>query len=379
MTDFDADVAVAGDGPAALALAAACTAVGLRATAVGERTPWTATYGTWVDDVEAYADTLGAVSPIEVVLPGRRIALQRSYGVFDNTRLRARFDGVDLLAARATGVRHHAWGSVLLTTAGPLRTRLVVDATGAAPALLSPRRGTASVPRQTAYGLVLPHRPAEAGGEGSVLMDWRQPPGSAGPPTFLYVLALADGRWLVEETSLARTPPLDLEVLRARLAARLGADLTATAEHVEQVSIPMAPGIPARGQAVVGFGAAAGYIHPATGYSVAASLRAAPRVAAGLAAAVPLDDPWQRSLTAWNAVWPAEHRRARLLHDYGLGVLLRMSADELAGFFGAFFELPTEQWSAYLRIDTSVAAVSRTMTAMLRSVPWRLRRRLLPR
>jgi lycopene beta-cyclase len=235
------------------------------------------------------------------------------------------------------------------------------------------------VPKQTAYGLVLDHRPDVVGGSGSVLMDWRQPAGVAGPPTFLYVLGLAGGRWLVEETSLARAEPVGPELLRERLAARLGVDLTDAAEHVEHVSIPMAPGVPNRGQAVVGFGAAAGYIHPATGYSVAASLRAVPRVVDGLVEAVRLDDPRQRALTAWNAVWPTEHRRARALHDYGLGVLLRMSADELSGFFGAFFDLPSEQWSAYLRVDTSAAAVSRTMTAMFRSVPWHLRRRLLPR
>ena len=377
MTDYD--VVVAGDGPAALALASACAQLGLQVCAVGEGSPWTATYGTWVDEVPAYCDALATTSPIDVAVADRRIALDRTYGVFDNATLRARFAAVPVVAARVGGVRHHLWGSVVDTTAGPLRARLVVDATGAAPALLAPRRGAGRVPQQTAYGLVLDHRPEAVGGTGSVLMDWRQPPGTVGPPTFLYVLALPGGRWLVEETSLARAQPVAADTLRLRLAARLGADLTDRAEHVEHVSIPMAPGLPNRSQAVVGFGAAAGYIHPATGYSVAASLRAAPRVAHGLVAAVRLDDPAQRALAAWNAVWPAEQRRARALHDYGLGVLLRMSDVELSGFFGAFFDLPTEQWSAYLRIDTSATAVSRTMTAMFRSVPWHLRRRLLPR
>jgi lycopene beta-cyclase len=373
------DVVVAGDGPAALALAAACSQLGLQVCAVGEGAPWTATYGTWVDEVPAYREALATTSPIEVVVVDRRIALERHYGVFDNAALRACFASAPVVAARVAGVRHHQWGSVVDTTDGPLRARLVVDATGAVPALLSPRRGADRVPRQTAYGLVLDHRPESVGGAASVLMDWRQPPGAVGPPTFLYVLALPDGRWLVEETSLARAQPVDADTLRLRLAARLGVDLTDRAEHVEHVSIPMAPGLPNRGQAVVGFGAAAGYIHPATGYSVAASLRAAPRVAQALVTAVRLDDPAQRALAAWNAVWPADQRRARALHDYGLGVLLRMSAAELSGFFGAFFDLPTERWSAYLRVDTSASEVSRTMTTMFRAVPWHLRRRLLPR
>ncbi|MEY4229585.1 MAG: putative lycopene beta-cyclase, partial [Actinomycetota bacterium] len=123
-------------------------------------------------------------------------------------------------------------------------------------------------------------------------------------------------------------------------------------------------------------GAAAGYVHPATGYSVASSLRAAPRVAAGIAAALTIDDPGRRALTAWNAVWPAEQRRARALHDYGLAALLRLPAADVQSFFDAFFALPVELWSAYLRVDTAATTVSRVMTAVFSSVPWRVRRRL---
>ena len=135
------DVVVAGDGPAALALAAACSQLGLQVCVVGAGSPWTATYGTWVDEVPTYREALATTSPIEVVVADRRIALDRDYGVFDNAALRACFTSAPVVAARVTGVRHHLWGSVVDTTDGPLRARLVVDATGAVPALLSPRRG----------------------------------------------------------------------------------------------------------------------------------------------------------------------------------------------------------------------------------------------
>src|SRR6185312_2215713 len=46
-----ADLAVIGDGPAGLALAAAARATGLGVVVVGDGAPWTATYGTWRDDV----------------------------------------------------------------------------------------------------------------------------------------------------------------------------------------------------------------------------------------------------------------------------------------------------------------------------------------
>jgi lycopene beta-cyclase len=129
---------------------------------------------------------------------------------------------------------------------------------------------------------------------------------------------------------------------------------------------------------VVGFGAAAGYVHPATGYSVAASLRAAPRVAAAIADSLGrADDPRRLALDAWNAVWPPEARRARALHAYGAGSVLRMSPNEIALFFDAFFSLPPHQWAEYLRVDTNAAAVSGVMHDVFSRLPWSVRRRLV--
>jgi lycopene beta-cyclase len=154
--------------------------------------------------------------------------------------------------------------------------------------------------------------------------------------------------------------------------------MTGEAESVERVLIPMGAGVPARRQRVVGFGAAAGYVHPATGYSVAASLRAAPRVARALSSALGrTEDPDALARAAWRAVWPPEQRHARALHDYGLTTVLRMTHREITVFFEAFFSLPTAEWSAYLRLDTTGRAVAAAMTGVFRSVPWALRRRLV--
>lgn len=387
--DADLDVVIAGDGPAATALAAACVAVGLDVRTVGPGRPWSATYGAWLDELDpAISGAITAPSPIDVVVPDTsdpvaspiRRRLTRVYGAFDNARLRQVLTTTPHLDGAVIGVQHAGGRSVVETTAGRIGARLIVDATGAAACLVSTpgsRGSRRAVPQQTAYGLVVDERPDAVGGESSVLMDWRQPPGHdpGGPATFLYVLSLGAGRWLVEETSLARYPAVDHDQLRARLAARLGEDLTARAEHVELVTIPMAPGVPNRSQAVVGFGASAGYVHPATGYSVTASLRAAPRVAAAIVDALDLA-PEARRLHVWNAVWPAAHRRSRALHDYGLAALLRMSTDELAVFFDAFFDLPTEQWSAYLRVDVDPSEVMQAMRGVFSALPWPMRARL---
>ena len=120
-------------------------------------------------------------------------------------------------------------------------------------------------------------------------------------------------------------------------------------------------------------------MHPATGFSVAASLRAAPRVAAAIADAVAdagAAGPVETGSIA-EAVWPARMRRTRVLHDYGLEMMLRLEPAEVREFFGAFFSLEPELWPAYLRLDSSPGEVSRVMAELFRSVSWPMRRRLM--
>lgn len=348
------DVAVVGDGPAGTALAAACADVGLSVQLHGPGEPWRATYATWRDDVEMLPDDVfGTVSPAVDVVGRRRHRIRRAYGVFDNDALRAH-----LLAGLPSG-------AVQAGRVDPdaIRARLVVDARGADPAV-------ATAAWQTAFGVVLDTVPntLDLAADIPTLMDWRPAAGDA-PPSFCYVVPVGDG-WLVEETVLAAVDEVDPAVLRSRLERRLGSDgptLVAGAVRAEEVRIPM--GLPPRRTVGVhlAFGAAAGYVHPATGYSVAAALRAAPRVARAIADG---RDPAE-------AIWPRPHRRARALHDYGLAALLRLDAHDTASFFDAFFELPVERWAGYLRVDTTPAAVAGVMGRVFRRAPWRVRRRLV--
>ena len=136
---------------------------------------------------------------------------------------------------------------------------------------------------QVAYGIIAEfERPLLADGE-CTLMDWRGPERTV--PTFGYTLPI-DGRWLVEETALASRPALGFDELERRLHDRLRADgLVIKHIHgIERVSFPMDVPLPLRTQRTLGLGAAASLVHPATGYSVAASLRSAPRIAAAIAA-----------------------------------------------------------------------------------------------
>lgn len=373
------DVAIIGDGPSGSALAQACRRRGADAVLIGPDDPWSATYATWVDDVPAemlveHADLFASTSGEVRVHALREHVLDRPYAVFDNHGLRrvARA-GVEHLVARVETVAVADGRPLVRTTGGDeLAARFVVDATGR-PAAFAAASPDAAPAWQTAFGVVLPEPPTGSLGA-ATLMDFREVPfGPSGDcATFCYSIPVHDG-WLVEETVLASTQPVDPDHLVPRLAARLGRtvdELFRTATRTERVCIPMG-GTPRLADGFVAFGAAAGLIHPATGFSVAASLRAAPRVAGALVA----DEATTASVR--EAVWPRRQRRARILHDYGLDVLLRLDPSEVAAFFDAFFDLPRARWAAYLRVDAGPTEVAAAMTEVFRSTTWPMRRRLM--
>lgn len=358
-------MAIVGDGPAGAALAAACADLGLRVVLHGTGEPWHATYATWRDDVAHLPDSVFQTITDRVVAVGaRRHLIERPYAVFDNVALRTHLldthllDGVEQITGRVDPADVDA--------------DVVVDATGAT------TEGPAATAWQTAFGVVLANLPpGSADVDVVTLMDWTTPSAgwpaadvdAAAVPSFCYTVPVRDG-WLIEETVLAASPVVPPDDLRNRLIARLGDDgaaLVGGALRVEEVWIPMSTPATSASGGIVHFGASAGFVHPATGYSVASSLRAAPRVAHAIATGGDVG----------AAVWPRSHRRARVLHEYGLDALLGLDATATADFFDAFFDLPVELWSEYLRIDTTPRAVAAVMRRVFRSAPWGVRRRLL--
>ena len=396
------DVVVIGDGPAGSALAQSCRRAGVDVLLVGDDAPWTATYSTWTDDLAGPAaaglldvEAVTATSSPEVWAYGARShRLDRAYATFDNTRLRAvlragvahRIERVSRVTAAGVGAGDGH--RVDLDTGATVRARVVIDATGW-PARFARRSGDQAPAWQTALGVVLAEPPAGELGR-ATFMDFRQVIGPDGGPstigphgvtTFCYSLPTHDG-WLVEETVLAARPAVEPIALLPRLAARLGRhpdSVLADAVRTEYVRIPLGGSRPGPDQPIVAFGAAAGYVHAATGFSVAASIRAAPRVAASieraLAAGAGVVDP----VPIGDAVWPAPMRRTRVLHDFGLEVLLDLDDDDVRAFFDAFFELPVDDWAGYLRVDTPPRVVSAVMLRLFRSSSWQVRRRLAVR
>lgn len=88
--------------------------------------------------------------------------------------------------------------------------------------------------------------------------------------------------------------------------------------------IPVGGPLPLPDQPVVAFGAAAGLVHPATGYSLTRSLREAPGMADAIAAALHEAPGSTAANAAWEALWSQERRRQAAFHVFGMELLCQV-------------------------------------------------------
>ena len=376
------DVLVIGAGPAGMALAGACRSVGLTTGLLDPAPdrPWMATYGMW--SAELPADLPASV--VAARAAGHVIAVTEhdlgwEYAVLDvpalHSHLSDRLTGVDVRVGRAVGSPQR--GVVALADGSYLRAAVVVDAAGRWRPLNSGKSGHIPA-EQTAYGLVLDEDVVASivDSRTTLFMDWRADHGETGWPTFLYAIPLGEGRVLVEETSLARRPGLPLAVLRRRLHARLERRGIPIPKDVRDEKVSFRVDDPRHdGAGVLGFGAAAPLIHPATGYSVAASFRLAPQVAEAIAAHLP--DPGRALAAAHRTVWSPSAQAIHRFRRIGLEAILRMPPDDVPEFFERFFSLPEEHRWTYLTERDDVIGTASAMGRLFRVSDWRLRRHLV--
>jgi lycopene cyclase-like protein len=411
------DVLVLGGGPAALCIAAACAGEGLAVALLAPhdpRAPWPNTYGIWGDEVDAlglghllehrWSHTVsyfGAGSADPADPANAPTAHGRDYGLFSREALQEHWlaacarGGVAILQGQATRFELEPAGEdggsgnmlTLLHCAdgGSQRTRVLVDATGHQPVFVR-RPDEGPVAGQAAYGIVGRFSAPPVEPHQFVLMDYRSDHLSeverAEPPTFLYAMDLGEGRFFVEETSLALAPPVPYATLQERLQRRLAHRGVAVdqVEHEEFCLFPMNLPLPDLHQPVLGFGGAASLVHPASGYMVGALLRRAPAVAWTLAAQL-RSDPGagsaQLARAGWQALWPLELRRKHALYQFGLEKLMRFSEPQLRAHFATFFAMPAEQWFGFLANTASVPELLAAMLRLFATAPWSVKAGLM--
>ncbi len=393
------DVIVVGAGPAGLAASAALSRRGLSVMCLAPEhpSPWPNNYGVWEEELEG----LGVEdcydrrwkTPVVYTGEGARTELDRVYLRLDNEMLRARLmdrceqNDVRFVEGFAEAIQHDEAGSTLIDGEGrEHRARLVVDATGHRPKFVEREAGSVSA-SQVAYGFVGEFDGSPIDNDELVLMDFRQD--FAGEklrespaPSFLYAMDLGEDHYFVEETSLAHRPALSFDILEDRLAGRLrsrGVPVMGV-DEVERCLIPMDSPMPRLDQRVVGFGAAASMVHPATGYQMGAMLRTAPKLADAVADAIGARatdtggaSPAELSRQAWRAIWPEDKIRARKLWLLGLESLLDLDARQTSKFFEVFFSLPDAQWQGYMSGTLGPHELARVMWSLFGQVPMSLR------
>jgi lycopene cyclase-like protein len=374
---------IVGAGPAALLLADACIARGVR---VGLLAPdptaaWVPNYAMWLDDaielgVEDWLAHRWTVA--EVRLASGTRALDRGYALLDGRRAqlellqRCEAAGVELETGTLAHVEHDSEGVALqLEGGGVLRGMLVVDASGH----LSPfvqREGGPAPAYQVAWGETCSVAGPLAR-ERMTFMDWTDTgPEEADeplPPTFLYAMPLADDRLFVEETVLGARltgPPAELfPALARRLHRRLdrlGVQRIGEPHELERCIIPMGVALPRGDQRTLAFGGAASMIHPATGYLLANVLRRRGRVADAIATELQeWVSPGGPSRRIWQAIWTPDEVRAWRLYRFGLVVLCELDRAGIDAFFTEFFALSDHRWRDFVSARASAAELMGTM------------------
>lgn len=377
----EVDVVVVGAGPAGWAVAGALAPTGLRVALIGDDgRGWPNTYGAWRDEVAGVL----APSELEAVWPQARVyteratrMLPRAYVRIDGQALRGRMvkDGTDagvtVHSGQAVAVAHNRRGSTVGCDDGlAVRARLVVDASGHRPALVHREEPSLEAAQVAVGWRVALSRPPYPPGS-LTLMDFRDDHldhvERRDEPTFCYAMDYGDGTWFVEETSLARRPPMDVTRLEHRLRRRLAHHGTEPVDEprAERVWIPLDCPVPPP-QRVVALGGAASMVHPATGYLLASVLRAAPRLARAVATVLrdPQAPPDAAARAGWQAVWPPEARRRQAMYRFGLEALLRLDPDQTRRFFDAFFALPHARWRGYVSATLPPAGLAATMAEL---------------
>jgi lycopene cyclase-like protein len=379
------DVAVVGAGPAGLAIAAELASRGLSVGIIAPDTPFVNNYGVWVDELTGpLADIAGALSNlysdalywVDEASPNEGIPVNRAYGRVDRAKLRQLLaakcasGGVRFLADLVSEVDNADAATSRLRTEGGARitAALTVCASGHARELVAYEPGKPPG-WQTAYGIEVRMQDHPFPLDKVAFMDLRQsdaePDGDASGlwrvPSFLYVMPTDKDTVFLEETCLMSRVQVPFDELKRRLLrrmARMGLPPLDGVLEEEASWIPLGGGLPLASQRNVAFGAAAGLVHPGSGFSVVNSLSLAPAVADAIAASLRAGaPPADAAAAAWGVLWSPERRRRMGFYQFGMELVLSLRVADLRGFFSTFYSLPEQLSTGFLSHRLSAASL----------------------
>ena len=363
------DVIVAGSGPAGLSAAGHCSRKGLKTACISPDLyeTWENNYGVWRDEIAG----LGLEGTFNhcweksdfIFSNTRTKTLRRAYVQFDRDKLKAGLidqghqQNLDLIPDKLDGLEHQKSHSLLTAESGAqYETSLVVDATGFEPVFLT-RPGKSADVWQIAYGVMAKVDRHPYPVDHFVMMDFRHDflNGDTYPPTICYVMPFTADTIFFEETSIVDRPAVRMELLQERLQKRLNRlGVTIKEKEWEEFCyIPTNMPLPDLKQRVIGFGAAAGLVHPNTGYSVSLSLKYAPKLADTLYRGLnkPGASPENIAREAWQTIWPGYRRRMDICNKAGMEIFNVLTIRQLSWLLNAFFNFPDKVWRGYLSND----------------------------
>ncbi|GMH47841.1 hypothetical protein TrRE_jg6518 [Triparma retinervis] len=113
----------------------------------------------------------------------------------------------------------------------------------------------------------------------------------------------------------------------------------------------MGGGVTRPGQRIIPVGAAAGMVHPSTGYQICRTLSCNLDVADAIVKELGRGSDFDADLASArinDAVWTSEAIKQRNFALFGGDFLMKQKVGGLQGFFEGFFELPFPMWSGFL-------------------------------
>lgn len=387
------NIVIIGSGPAGLLLAKSCREIGIETTIISPslKVTWTSNFCFWLDEIGEIKYNLPFLktwrSGIVFTDENKPFFLEREYALLDSVQFQRELMqdcenlGVKFVEDRIVSIEHIENISIVTGKLGVYNCSIAIDATGNKSTFIKSHEHLPPA-YQIAYGqhIQCPLRDIQhhwgITEDSFVFMDFRSNTYSDEVPTFLYVLPLSEDEVFVEETILTTRKDIDIRTLQKSLQEKksslgIGGEISTE----EFCKIKMGGAVPELDQHVLGFGVAAGLVHPVTGYQITTSINLAPQIASCLK--LHIQTPQKAVQEAWKLMWTKERLQKWKLYRIGHEVLCDFDHPQTQSFFDSFFAIEPESLHKFISANGTTTEVCDTMWKVFLQMNWSSRKQLL--